>query len=46
VVHPEFGRRRTELPLYTWLGFFLGFGLFSVSFWAYFRFRHHEPAEA
>ncbi|MDQ1697643.1 MAG: hypothetical protein QOJ03_2996 [Frankiaceae bacterium] len=42
VVHPEFGARKTELPLYTWLGFFVGFCLLSVSFWGYFRFRHHE----
>jgi uncharacterized membrane protein len=46
VVHPEFGARKTELPLYTWLGFFVAFCLVSVSFWGYFRFRKHDEHAA
>jgi hypothetical protein len=42
VVHPEFAGRDATTPLWVWLGLFVGFGLISVLFWAYFRFRHSE----
>jgi hypothetical protein len=46
VVHPEFGARKTELPLYTWLGFFAGFCVLSIAFWSYFRFRPRRVEHA
>jgi hypothetical protein len=39
VVHPEFAGREATTPLWVWLGLFLGFGVISVAFWSYFRFR-------
>jgi hypothetical protein len=48
LLHPQsgFGSSDHPTPLFTWLGLFIGFGLVSVAFWGYFRFRpeHHEPA--
>jgi hypothetical protein len=46
LLHPQsgFGRADHPTPLFTWLGLFVGFGLVSVLFWAYFRYRPTRPA--
>ncbi len=50
VVHPEFAGRESSVPTIVWVALFLGFGLLSLCFWAYFRFRppheHGEVSEA
>jgi hypothetical protein len=33
----------TTTPFYTWLGLFVGFGVASVAFWAYFELRKPKP---
>jgi hypothetical protein len=48
LLHPQsgFGGSDHPTPLFTWLGLFVGFGLVSVGFWSYFRYRpeRHGPA--
>jgi hypothetical protein len=41
LLNPNSGYLHTTstIPLLTVVGLFAGFGLFSISFWAYFRYR-------
>lgn len=45
LLHPQagFGDAEHPTPLFTWLGLFVAFGLVSVLFWAYFRYRPARP---
>lgn len=45
LLHPQngFGAANHPTPLFTWLALFVVFGLVSVLFWAYFRYRPTRP---
>ncbi|HVA60747.1 MAG TPA: FGLLP motif-containing membrane protein [Mycobacteriales bacterium] len=46
VVHPDFAGRKTAVPLVTWLVLFIAFATLSVSFWGFFKVRHHRHHRA